>query len=172
MTIHTPGTSIIHAVAAFVAVLLTAGSAAAQPDIRPSGIYLCTVEQKAGIAEEQLEGSDRPAAFIDRRVTRFRLRVTPPAKHAAPNARFKIEEMPYAGPQRDPQKWQTKNAVLHSAYVGDGWSFSSQTEQAFLRLDIASTESGWLFFHHAGFEHPDVDNVKLSVRSGTCAPEK
>jgi len=158
--------------AACVGAVLAAGFAGtAAADDRPAGAYICTVEQKAGIAEEHMEGANPPAAFIDKRVTRFRIRVTPPPK-TAPNAKFKVEETPYSGPQRDPQTWQTKNAVLHGAYFGDGWNFNSSTDQAFLRLDIASTESGWLFFHHAGFEHPDADNVNLSVRAGTCAPVK
>ena len=143
----------------------------------PHGDYICTVEQKAGIAAEEQEGADPPAAFIDKHVTRFHISVTAPpassAESAATEARekFTLEEKSYDGPDRDPQSWQTVNAVLHSLYSGDGHIFYATGEPAFLRLDLIG-EAGWLLFYHSGFEHHDRDNVKLSVRSGTCAPSK
>jgi hypothetical protein len=135
-----------------------------------SGAFICTVEQKSGIAAEQLEGADRPAAFIDKRVTRFRIVVTPPAKKAGKNASFRVVEAPYSGPDRDKQSWQTKNSVLHDFYRGDGWRFTAVKDQAFLRLDFIG-EAGWLSFYHAGFERADVDHISLSVRSGVCEPD-
>jgi hypothetical protein len=134
------------------------------------GAYICTVEQKSGIAVEQLEGADPPKAFIDKRVTRFRIKVTPPPKHAPANSTFRVEETPYSGPDRDKQTWQTKNSVLHGTYRGDGWKFTAVKDQAFLRLDFIG-EAGWLWFYHAGFEHADVDHLSLSVRAGPCEPD-
>ena len=132
----------------------------------PRGSYVCTVEQKAGIGAEQQEGAEPPSAFIAHAKTRFRILVL-----KAVHGKMRVEETAYAGPERDPQKWQTKRSVLHGAYFGDGWRFSGP-DQAVLRLDMASEESGWLFFHHAGFEKPDADHLNLSVRWGACAPEK
>ena len=136
-----------------------------------SGAFVCTVEQKSGIAAEQLEGADRPAAFIDKRVTRFRIVVTPPAKRGRGAAAFRVVETPYVGADRDKQSWQTKNSVLHGVYRGDGWRFTASQDQAFLRLDFIG-EAGWLSFYHAGFEHADADHISLSVRSGTCEPDR
>jgi hypothetical protein len=133
------------------------------------GAFICTVEQKAGIAAEQLEGADRPAAFVDAHATRFRIVVTAPAKKAGRKAVFQVVETPYAGLDRDKQSWQTKNSVLHGVYRGDGWRFTA-ADQAFLRLDFIG-EAGWLSFYHAGFEHADRDHVSLSVRSGICEPD-
>lgn len=135
---------------------------------KPVGAYVCTVEQKAGIGQETLEGADPPRGFVDERVTTFRIVVTP----ATRTAKACVAETPYSGSDRDKQHWQTQNAVLHSAYVGDGWSFQSAREQAFFRLDSLGVESGWLFFYHSGFERPDADHLNLSVRTGTCAPDK
>ncbi len=133
------------------------------------GAYVCTVEQKAGIAAEQLEGADPPTAFLDKRVTRFRIVVTPPAKNARANATFRVEETSYSGPERDKQIWQTKDSVLHGTYRGDGWKFAAVDDQAFLRLDFIG-EAGWLWFYHAGFERADDDHLSLSVRAGPCQP--
>ncbi|MEQ1864257.1 MAG: hypothetical protein ABL996_06340 [Micropepsaceae bacterium] len=146
-----------------------AGTARANDMIH--GAYICTVEQKSGIAAEQSEGADPPKAFIDKRVTRFRIAVTPPAKSAKTKATFHVEETPYAGPNRDTQTWQTKNSVLHGTYRGDGWKFTAVKDQAFLRLDFIG-EAGWLWFYHAGFEQADVDHLSLSIRSGPCEPDK
>ena len=155
----------------FGAALATGATEVASADF-PTGKYICTVDQKAGIAEEHMEGADPPAAFIDRRVTRFAILVSEFTRSTDPKAKFRVEEIPYKGPDRDTKTWQTKSSVLHATYLGNGWNFTSVADQAFLRLDIASTESGWLKFYHAGFENPDIDNVNLSVRSGTCAPVK
>lgn len=135
-----------------------------------NGAYVCTVEQKAGIAAEQLEGAEPPKAFVDKRVTRFRIVVTSPAKNAGANATFRVEETLYAGPDRDKQSWQTKTSILHGGYRGDGWRFTAVEDQAFLRLDFIG-EAGWLWFYHAGFEHADIDHLSLSVRSGPCEPD-
>ena len=160
------------AASALAAVAAASAHAAQEPNAYlPRGDYICTVEQKAGIAAEEQEGADPPAAFIDQRITRFRIAVTPPEDNAGSEAVFRVQEKPYRGPDRDPQTWQTKNAVLHSDYRGDGRTFTAAEGPAFLRLDIVG-EAGWLMFYHAGFEHPDRDNIKLSVRSGTCAPDR
>jgi len=157
---------------ALVGVLVASAHAAQDPNTHlPHGEYICTVEQKAGIAAEEQEGADPPAAFVDKRVTRFRIAVTPPQNDPGPEVLFRVQEKPYRGPDRDPQTWQTKNAVLHSDYRGDGRTFTATEGPAFLRLDVVG-EAGWLMFYHAGFEHPDPDNIKLSVRSGTCAPAR
>lgn len=125
---------------------------------KPIGAYVCTVEQKAGIAQETQEGADPPKAFVDGRVTKFRIVVTPASK----KAKARVAETPSAG----------RDVVLRGTYVGDGWSFQSTSDQAFFRLDSLGVESGWLFFYHSGFERPDADHLNLSVRTGTCAPDK
>jgi hypothetical protein len=124
----------------------------------PRGAYVCTVEQTAGIGAEMQEGADPPAAFINKRVVRFRISVTPQARRAKARA----VEIVKAG---------EKASVLHGAYAGDGWKFIAGGEQAFLRLDFIG-EAGWLWFYHAGFEKPDVDHLNLTVRSGPCEPDK
>lgn len=138
------------------AMTLAAGAAAASNV--PRGAYICTVEQTAGIGAEMQEGADPPAAFIDKKVVRFRISVTPQASHA----KARVVEVVKAG---------EKASVLHGAYAGDGWKFAAGGEQAFLRLDFIG-EAGWLWFYHAGFEKPDVDHLNLTVRSGPCAPDK
>ena len=143
--------------AALVTAAVLATGAAADQNV-PRGAYVCTVEQTAGIGAETMEGSDPPAAFVDKRVTRFRILVTPAAKRA----KARVVEMLRAGETA---------FVLHDAYVGDGWKFAARGEQAFLRLDFIG-EAGWLWFYHSGFEKPDVDHLNLTVRSGPCAPDK
>jgi len=138
--------------AAFAAAIMAVAPASGAANT-PRGAYACTVEQKAGIGGEMMEGSDPPAAFIDKRVTKFRIVVTPPAK----GVKGRVKE--------------AAGSVLHGAYAGDGWRFVAAGEQAFLRLDFIG-EAGWLWFYHAGFEKPDIDHLNLSVRSGPCEPVK
>ena len=126
---------------------------AAAGETFPGGTYLCTVEQKAGIGAEVLEGAAPPAAFIDKTAAKFRIVVTPPTK----KAKGRVSE--------------AARSVLTEPYSGDGWKFSAKGEQAFLRLDFIG-EAGWLWFYHAGFEKPDIDHLNLSVRSGPCEPVK
>lgn len=151
-----------------IAVCAALGSfaSAAYADNIPAGAYLCTTEQKAGIAQENLEGADPPTAFTDIHPRKFRIVISPPKK-----SQYRVQETAYSGPDRDKTRWQTSNSVLHGAYLGNGWKFTSSDNQAFLRLDIANPESGWLWFYHAGFERTDAYHLNLSVRIGTCAPE-
>lgn len=142
--------------ALLTAVVFAAGASAGSAV--PRGTYVCTVEQTAGIGAEMQEGADPPAAFIDKRVTRFRISVTPQLKRA----KARVVEIVRAGDAA---------SVLHGAYIGDGWRFTAGGEQAFLRLDFIG-EAGWLWFYHAGFEKPDVDHLNLTVRSGPCEPSK
>lgn len=130
-----------------------AGAAAADLPRYPQGAYLCTVEQKAGIGGEMMEGSDPPAAFIDKAAAKFRIVVTPPTKKAKGRVR------------------EAAGSVLAGAYTGDGWRFAASRDQGFLRLDFIG-EAGWLWFYHAGFERPDIDHLNLAVRAGPCVPEK
>lgn len=130
-------------------VCIAAGAASAAN--RPSGAYICTVEQKAGIGGEMMEGSDPPAAFIDKASAKFRIVVTPPTKKAKGRVR------------------ETAHTVLKGDYVGDGWRFGAVGEQGLLHIDFIG-EAGWLWFYHAGFEKPDIDHLNLSVRSGPCEP--
>jgi hypothetical protein len=138
------------------AIAFTAGAAAGQTT--PRGTFVCTVEQTAGIGAEMQEGAAPPAAFIEKRVVRFRISVTPPAKRT----KARVVEMTRPG---------GKVLVLHGAYVGDGTKFTTAKEQAFLRIDFIG-EAGWLWFYHAGFEKPDVDHLNLTVRTGPCEPAK
>jgi hypothetical protein len=144
-------------VAACVAATACAADELGGDPLRPHGSYLCTVEQKAGIASEMLEGGPPPTAFIAKDVTRFRILVSP---DTGTDGRFKVEE----------QRQVDGGGVLRGVYFGDGWRFTAEEDQAFLRFDIANVETGWLWFYHAAFEKPDVDHLNLSVRSGTCAP--
>jgi hypothetical protein len=137
--------------------------------LRPKGSYICTVEQKAGIASEMLEGGPPPTAFIAKDVTRFRILVSPRVGDTSA-ARFKVEEQPLTVADRDARMAVGEGNLLRGVYLGDGWRFTAAEDQAFLRLDMANVDSGWLWFYHAGFEKLDVDHVNLSVRSGTCAP--
>ena len=137
----------------FVVAMILAGASAAAAASTPHGAYVCTVEQKAGIGGEMMEGSDPPAAFIDKSAAKFRIVVTPPGKGIKGRVR------------------EAAGSVLRGAYAGDGWRFSASADQAFLRLDFIG-EAGWLWFYHAGFEKPDIDHLNLSVRSGPCEPVK
>lgn len=141
-----------------IAVTLVLGVAhlasAASAPVAPRGVYICTVEQKAGIGAEMQEGADPPAAFIDKTVTKVRILVTPPKK----GVKGRVREV-------------SKASVLLSRYTGDGWRFNAGDGQAFLRLDFIG-EAGWLWFYHAGFEKPDVDHLNLTVREGHCEPGK
>lgn len=146
----------------FVAALAAGGAVAAdaaegQGNV-PRGAYVCTVEQTAGIGAEMMEGSDPPKAFIDEGAVRFRVVVTPPKK----GAKGRVKETTGGRPSA---------AVLHGAYIGDGWRFTAAQGQAFLRLDFIG-EARWLWFYHAGFEKPDVDHLNLTVRAGPCEPDK
>jgi hypothetical protein len=144
---------------ALFGVLLAAGEArAADAANLPHGAYICTVEQTAGIGAEMMEGSDPPKAFVDDGERSFRIVVTRPKKGAKGRV---IETTPR----------NATSAVLHSAYLGDGWKFAAVQDQAFLRLDFIG-EAGWLRFYHAGFEKPDVDHLNLTVREGHCEPGK
>lgn len=142
--------------AALLASVVFAASASAGSSV-PRGAYICTVEQTAGIGAEMQEGAAPPAAFIDKRVVRFRISVTPPTKRV----KARVVETVRAGEAAP---------ILRGAYVGDGWKFSASAgEQAFLQLDFIG-EAGWLWFYHAGFEKPDIDHLNLTVRSGPCEP--
>jgi hypothetical protein len=142
--------------ALIAAIAFTTGAAAGQTT--PRGTFVCTVEQTAGIGAEMQEGAAPPASFIDKRVVRFRISVTPPAKRT----KARVVETPRPG---------EKALVLQGAYVGDGTKFTTTKEQAFLRLDFIG-EAGWLWFYHAGFEKPDIDHLNLTVRTGPCEPAK
>lgn len=150
------------------AALLSLAGVASADDV-PVGSYMCSTEQKAGVAQELLEGAEPPKAFTSTQVNRFRIVISAAGKNAG-GAKYRIVEAPYSGRERDKSHWQTASSVLHGAYLGDGWKFTGTADQAFLRLDIANPESGWLWFYHAGFEHADDYHMNLSVRVGTCAP--
>jgi hypothetical protein len=131
--------------------LVCAAAGAASAADTPRGAYICTVEQKAGIGGEMLEGAALPSAFIDKATAKFRIVVTPPTKVTKGRVR------------------EVARTVLGGDYVGDGWRFGAVGEQGFLHIDFIG-EAGWLWFYHAGFEKPDIDHLNLSVRSGPCEP--
>jgi hypothetical protein len=133
---------------------VAATSAAAAQEF-PRGAYVCTVEQTAGIGAEMQEGANPPAAFIDNKVIKFRISVTPPTKRV----KARIVETGATA------------SVLRGAYVGDGWKFGALKDQGFLRIDFIG-EAGWIWFYHAGFEKPDEEHLNLTVRSGPCEPAR
>lgn len=124
------------------------------------GNYLCTVEQRAGVGGNHLEGSGPPTAFVDEAPRlKFRIGIT-----QGPG--FTARELPYDGPEASRYEWQTSNAMLHSAYFGDGYDFSAAEGQAFLRMAAKSDDELW--FYHSGFEYAGGEDVSLTVRYGTC----
>ena len=136
-----------------------------------TGYYVCTVDQKAGVGGVHIEGAGPPSAFIARARNRFALSVTrlsPPSQ--SNGGSYRIEEVPYSGPDRDNAEWQDSNSVLHSEYLGDGSDFTAAHDQGFLRLGVEDVSAGTIWFFHSGFEYPGGEDVNLSVRYGTCSP--
>lgn len=137
---------------------------AARAQAPEAGDYLCTVEQRAGISQLHLEDAGPPKAFIDDEpIVKFRIRVSP-----GPD--FVVSELPYTGPDANRRALHTDNAVLHSAYIGDGSSFTAQDDSAFLTLS-RNPDTGVVRFWHSGFEYPGGEDVNLTVRTGMCRRE-
>lgn len=93
-----------------------------------AGVYLCTVDQRAGIGGVHLESGDLPSTFLDATPSGiFRIEI-----RRGPG--FTIVELRYEGPNASHHAWHTPNAVLHSIYRGDGRNFGAAEDQAFLRI--------------------------------------
>jgi hypothetical protein len=133
------------------------------------GNYLCTVDQKAGISVLHLEGRDQPQAFVSQHVnTRFAMRIegTPDGGGEV----FRVIELPYTGPDRDPHEWQSANSVLHGEYIGEWDRFFASEDQGFLRVGNNGDETIW--FYHSGFEYAGGEDASLTVRSGNCTRQQ
>ena len=140
-------------------------SATAGAETEISGVYTCTVDQKAGISSIHLEGADPPRAYKLHGVqTTFGMRIDYSSDTDHP---FVVIETEDRGEKPDRTQYHTNFSVLHGAYHGDGRDFAAADDQAFLRLH--HQPSGKLFFYHAGFEYPGGEDVRLSVRFGQCA---
>lgn len=151
-------------VGALVTAIMLSGAGTATAQEIEAGKYLCTVAQRAGIGMIHLEGADPPSAFVDAGPTvKFRIEV-------ARGPGYVVTELPYDGPDASGAVWQTDNAILHSAYIGDGWEFTAKEDQAFLRMH-QSIEPNTIWFWHSGFEYPGGVDTKLTVRWGRCIRE-
>ncbi|GEM_PF-2972942 len=140
------------------------GIGAAEAFELDAGVYLCTVDQRAGIGATHLEDAAPPTAFLDPKPTvKFRIEI-------ARGPGFTIKELPYDGPGASQMAWHPPNAVLHSIYRGDGRDFSAAEDQAFLRVG-KDRRPGVIWFWHAGFEYPGGEDTNLSVRTGACSRE-
>jgi hypothetical protein len=125
------------------------------------GTYLCTVEKRTGVSMTHLEGSPPPEVFVDALgKVKFRLKV-----ERGPG--YVVTELPYDGPDASRMTWHTENAILHSPYLGDGWQFAAQDDQAFLRMH-KSLEPNAVWFWHSGFEYAGGEDTHLTVRWGRC----
>lgn len=143
---------------ALVAVVVVPGAWAQAID---PGTYSCTVEKRTGVSMTHLEGSSPPDVFVDTLgKVKFRLKV-----ERGPG--YVVTELPYDGPDASRMTWQTENAILHSPYLGDGWQFTAQEDQAFLRMH-ESVESNAVWFWHSGFEYAGGEDAHLSLRWGRC----
>lgn len=149
----------LFAVVGLVMLPLTASAQTVEP-----GNYLCTVDQRAGVGGNHLEGSGPPTGYLDKQ-PRIRFRIS-----IARGPGFTVVELPYEGPDASGYVWQDDKAVLHSTYLGDGYAFTAKDDQAFLRM--ATMVKGVVWFYHAGFEYAGGEDVALSVRYGTCEWEK
>lgn len=151
---------------AIVELAALASTAGGHPLPKPAGDYLCTVEQKAGIASIHLEGAGAPSAFAkDGTVTRFKMRITKAPKKAK---LYRLVEIAYDGPDRDQAEWEDEHSVLHSRYVGDGGLFHATDGPDFFAMATGADPDGNQEFYHAGFEHPGGEDTNLSVRWGQC----
>lgn len=93
------------------------------------------------------------------------MQITPDRKRPK---RYRLVEIAYDGPDRDPYQWEDENSVLHSAYSGDGRRFRAVDSDAFFRMARRPNETGYFEFYHSGFEHPGGEETNLSVRWGQC----
>ena len=128
------------------------------------GTYLCTVEQRAGIGTNHLEGAPPPTAYSGPQHYRFRISVT------AEGDRLRIVETAYTGADRSNAQWEDDNSTLHDAYLGEGDQFSPEHGQGF--LDFARNAWGeGVQFHRAGFEYAGGEDEQVSIRWGRCVKE-
>ena len=152
--------------ATFASILVIATVLTASAENAASGIYLCSVEQRAGIGSTHVS-DDAPASFTDESPHyRFRIQIVEEGETQ------RVVELAYDGADRSRSEWHTPNSTLHAPYVGVGGEFHATEDLAFLYLSPARPGDGRRAFYHAGFEYPGSVDTVLSTRFGYCLPER